>query len=294
MRLQNTSLLSALLLSSAIGCLSTPLAHAQAPIIDAGQSANAARAKPASGAAASSSTATGDLLIQLQSLQQEVMELRGIVEEQSHQLQTLKQQSLDRYNDLDQRISGRAQGSAAAAPAQNAPIDASATPAAPDTAITPVAASSATPAVAAPVVAPAASMETARPEEYEAYQVAYAKLKGQDFNGAIKGFNAFLATNPNSPLAPNSHYWLGKAYLLVQPQDLNKAQTAFAKVGEYPQSNKVPDALYELGKVYFLKGDKAKAKTTLQQVIDNYGASGSSAPQLAKQFLDQNFPAAKH
>jgi len=137
-------------------------------------------------------------------------------------------------------------------------------------------------------------METAKPEEYEAYQVAYAKLKGQDFSGAIKGFNAFIATYPNSPLAPNSYYWLGKAYLLVQPQDLNKAQAAFAKVGEYPQSNKVPDALYELGKVYYLKGDKAKAKTTLQQVIDNYGASGSSAPQFAKQFLDQNFPAAKH
>ncbi|HEY3699218.1 MAG TPA: tetratricopeptide repeat protein, partial [Spongiibacteraceae bacterium] len=104
----------------------------------------------------------------------------------------------------------------------------------------------------------------------------------------------FLAAYPNGSLAPNSYYWLGKAYLLVQPQDLNKAQQAFAKVGDYPQSNKVPDALYELGKVYFLKGDKAKAKTLLQQVIDNYGASGSSAPQLAKQFLDQNFSGNKH
>jgi len=265
--------------------LSAALASAQAPIYDAGQPANTGRVKPASGAAANTSSATGDLLLQVQSLQQEVMELRGIVEEQSHQIETLKQQSLDRYNDLDQRMS-RLHGGAPAAAAQTAPIDVSATLVPPD-AVT-------TPAAPAAAPAPAASqMETAKPEEYEAYQLAYAKLKGQEFNGAIKAFNAFLATYPNSPLTANSYYWLGKSYLLVQPQDLSKAQAAFAKVADYPASNKVPDALYELGKVYFLKGDKARAKTLLQQVIDNYGASGSNAPQLAKQFLDQNFAAAK-
>lgn len=267
-------------------CLSAALANAQAPIIDAGQPANVSRAKPAGGSTQGNTSPTSDLYMQLQALQQEVMDLRGIVEEQRHQIETMKQQNLDRYNDLDKRI-GQPQGVVPVATAEPAaPIDAGAPPTPPP---------AATPAVVAPTPAPAptATMETAKPEEYEAYQLAYAKLKGQDFNGAIKGFNAFLAAYPNGSLAPNSYYWLGKAYLLVQPQDLNKAQQAFAKVGDYPQSNKVPDALYELGKVYFLKGDKAKAKTLLQQVIDNYGASGSSAPQLAKQFLDQNFPGNK-
>lgn len=291
MRLQITSSLGAVLF------LSAALASAQAPIIDAGQPVNSTRATPASGAAASGGSVTGDLLIQLQSLQQEVMELRGIVEEQRHQLQTMKQQELDRYNDLDQRL-GRAQGNVA--PVQTAPVDASTMPVAPDTAVAPVAApaSSATPPPAAVISAPAstaASMETAKPEEYEAYQIAYStKFKGQDYKGAIKAFNAFLATYPKSPLVPNSYFWLGQSYLLDKPQDLNKAQAAFAKVGEYPQSSKVADALYGLGKVYFLQGDKAKAKMTLQQVIDNYGASGSTAPQSAKLFLDQNFPASKH
>lgn len=271
-------------------CLSTALASAQAPIIDATQSAGSSRAKSASGAAASQSSATGDLVMQLQSLQQEVMELRGIVEEQNHQIETLKQQSLDRYNDLDKRIGQPHAGvaPAAVAPVDSAPIDASATPVAPETH-----APAAPAAAAPPATSTSTTMETAKPEEYEAYQVAYAKLKSQDFNGAIKSFNNFLAQYPNSSLAGNSYFWLGKSYLLVQPQDLNKAQVAFTKVGEHPQSNKVPDALYELGKVYFLKGDKPRAKTLLQQVIDNYGASGSNAPQLAKQFLDQNFPAAK-
>ena len=288
-RLQTRSSLGVLLLSAAIGCLSAALAGAQAPIIDATQSAGSSRAKSSNGAAAAQNSAAGDLVMQLQSLQQEVMELRGIVEEQNHQIETLKQQSLDRYNDLDKRIGQpHANVAPAAAPLDSAPIDASATPVAPE---------AHTPAVIVPAPVPTAAspatMETAKPEEYEAYQIAYAKLKSQDFNGAIKGFNAFLTQYPNSSLAGNSYYWLGKSYLLVQPQDLNKAQVAFTKVGEHPQSNKVADALYELGKVYFLKGDKPRAKTLLQQVIDNYGASGSNAPQMAKQFLDQNFPAAK-
>jgi tol-pal system protein YbgF len=150
----------------------------------------------------------------------------------------------------------------------------------------------AAPGAAAPVAAaPAAAggMQTAKPEEYEAYQKAYAKLKGQDFGGAIKAFNSFIATYPGSTLAGNAYYWLGKAYL-QPPQDATKAQQAFTKVaGDFPQHTKAPDALYELGKISYSKGDKAKAKSQFQQVIDNYGMSGSTAPQLAKQFLDQNF-----
>jgi tol-pal system protein YbgF len=132
-------------------------------------------------------------------------------------------------------------------------------------------------------------MATAKPEEYDAYRKAYDKLKAQDFGGSIKAFNSFLATYPNSTLAGNAYYWLGKAYL-QPPQDAAKAQQAFGKVsGDLPQHAKAPDALYELGKIAYAKGDKAKAKSLMQQVIDNYGTSGSTAPQLAKQFLDQNF-----
>jgi tol-pal system protein YbgF len=251
------------------------LTVAQAPIIDASQPVSRSAAPTAAG------SPTGALYIQLQSLQQEVMELRGIIEEQRHQLDTLKQQSLDRYTDLDRRLSqgGGTAGAVAQPETAPAPVDSGASNDAAQPAV------AATPAVAAPVGA----MQTAKPEEYEAYQKAYAKLKGQDFGGAIKAFNSFIETYPGSTLAGNAYYWLGKAYL-QPPQDLNKAQQNFSKVvGDTPQHTKAPDALYELGKIYYLKGDKAKAKSLLQQVIDNYGTSGSTAPQLAKQFLDQNF-----
>lgn len=45
-----------------------------------------------------------ELFNAIQSLQQEVMQLRGLVEEQAHELSRLQQQSIERYIDLDRRI----------------------------------------------------------------------------------------------------------------------------------------------------------------------------------------------
>ena len=47
----------------------------------------------------------GNLFYQIQQLQQEVMRLNGKVEEQAHELRNLKEQSLQRYVDLDKRLS---------------------------------------------------------------------------------------------------------------------------------------------------------------------------------------------
>jgi tol-pal system protein YbgF len=262
-------------------------AIAQAPIIDGGQPVSRSSSSRSNAASTQEggSSATGALYQQLQTLQQEVSELRGIVEEQRHQLETLKQQSLDRYTDLDSRLSQGQPGQGQPAPGAVAP---GAAPV--DTPPAEPAPGATAPGAAVPVPLPAAGgMQTAKPEEYEAYQKAYAKLKSQDVGGAIKAFNSFIATYPGSTLAGNAYYWLGKAYL-QPPQDAAKAQQAFVKVsGDLPQHAKAPDALYEQGKIAYAKGDKAKAKTLFQQVIDNYGTSGSTAPQLSKQFLDQNF-----
>lgn len=46
----------------------------------------------------------------MQLLQQEVLQLRGMVEEQAHELKRLKQQRLDDYLDLDRRLSKVGQG----------------------------------------------------------------------------------------------------------------------------------------------------------------------------------------
>lgn len=215
------------------------------------------------------------------------MQLRGLVEEQSHQLQELKQQSLDRYVDIDRRLGGAAAAApvtpaAAGAPSTAPlatgiePINAQQSPQAPSAAAT-----GSPPAQAAPAPAPAG--------EQDAYTQAYAKLKGQQYTVAIQAFDAFIKDFPSSELVPNARYWLGELYLVESPQNLNAADQSFAKLlADYPQHAKAPDALYKQGKIAFMRGDKAKAKKLMQRVIDEYGASGSSAPQLAKQFIDEN------
>ena len=148
----------------------------------------------------------------------------------------------------------------------------------------------AVPNTQAPAAAAPAPTGGAKPDEQEAYRQAYAKVKSQQFANAIQSFNAFLVDYPNSTLVPNAYYWLGELHLVESPQNLPGAEQAFnTLLKNYPLHNKAPDALYKLGRVEFQKGNKAKARELLQQVIDDYGSSGSSAPQLAKQFLDENF-----
>jgi tol-pal system protein YbgF len=64
-------------------------------------------------------SAQGMLFNQLQQMQDEIAQLRGALEVQQNEIQRLKQESLERYQDLDRRVSG----GVAAAAASNEPAD---------------------------------------------------------------------------------------------------------------------------------------------------------------------------
>ena len=85
--------------------------------------------------------------------------------------------------------------------------------------------------------------------------------------------------------APNAYYWLGELYLVVQPPDLESSRQAFTMLlSQYPDNSKAPDALYKLGKVQCMKGNREKAREYLDQVISRYGSTNSSAVKLAREF----------
>ena len=68
------------------------------------------------------------------------------------------------------------------------------------------------------------------------------------------------------------------------------SRQAFALlVSEYPDHAKTPDALFKLGKVQFMKGNREKAREYLDLVIRQYGSSNSSAVQLARDFIAENY-----
>ena len=212
-----------------------------------------------------------NLLYQVQQLQQEVMRLNGLVEEQAFEIRTLKQQSLERYVDLDRRVSALSGGAAAGA------------------AVAGSSSGAATSGLAVGSGVPAGTGGgSAQPGEADAYRAAYALVRGQQFDQAVTAFNQFLNDYPAGKFAPNAHYWLGELYLVITPPDPESARQSFMLlVDQYPENSKVPDALYKLGRVQFMKGNRDRSREFLDRGISEHG--DSSAAKLAQEFIDQNF-----
>ena len=131
--------------------------------------------------------------MQLQQMQDQISRQQGIIEELQNDVSRMKQENLERYQDLDRRISS------GAAPA-----------ATPDNSSTGGANSAATGAAAGANAAqpPAASSEPGDPaKEKLYYDAAFDLIKQKDFDKASQAFNAFLRKYPNSQYAGNAQYW---------------------------------------------------------------------------------------
>lgn len=204
--------------------------------------------------------ANSDVYSQIRALQDEIATLRGMLEEQTYEINKLKQLQLDNYMELDRRLSSGSRP-------VSLPDDSSA--------------SSSVDAVAPSD--PVSDVEDTRTEK-EVYAAAYDLLNQRDYDAATKEFKSYLNRFPQGQFASNSCYWLGK--IANQNGDYDQAKSWFAKlISDYPDAPKVPDAKYDLGRVYFNLGDKIKAKAIMQDV-----AGGSSdAARLATKFLRDNF-----
>lgn len=211
------------------------------------------------GGAVAPITAQGELFLQLQQLQEETARLRGMLEEQQYEIQRLKQEGLERYQDLDSRLSSAAAVPAASQMAAQAPA-----------------------ANAAAVQPPSTATPGDPAKEKLFYDAAFDLIKAKDFAKADQAFSAFLGRYPNSQYSANAQYWLGEVKLARG--DLAAAGQAFARVAQvWPQHQKVADAMYKLGDVERRLGNADKARAAFQQVITQY--PGSSAAQLAQREL---------
>jgi tol-pal system protein YbgF len=201
-----------------------------------------------------------DVLSEIQALKFEIATLRGLVEEQAHEISRLKQQQTENYLDLDTRLSGLSGAGAA---------------------ISPNISPSVTPSDRALVTA---SPSTSGGSDAEVYAAAYDLLRQRQYDAAIVALNDYLTRFPNGAYAGNSYYWLGEIYLLKE--ELTQARDWFDKLlTNFPNDRKVSDAKFKLGKVHHLLGDNEKAKVLLSEVAAGTG----DAARLAKQYLLDNF-----
>ena len=248
-----------------------------------------------------------ELFQRMDDIAEEVSGLRGLLEQQGHDLAGLKKRQRELYLDTDRRLrdleitSNRPPSAVMPAPESS-----------PETVTPPVAPVSTPPPVSeqpvetnidvnvpapvivatVPVVAPTVSKPAEvtsanKPtvsEEREAYQKAFDMLKEGRYQMASASFNQFIQTYPESSYAGNSQYWLGEANYVTRQFD--QAVTEFKKVLEvYPTSNKAPDAMLKLGYTYYELRANDPAKQILSDLQRRYPKT--TAARLAGKRLDR-------
>ena len=223
--------------------------------------------------AQSDPAAMQNLVLQVQQMQEEIRELRGLVEKQAYEIENLKVRQKDQYLDLDARISD-VQGGVANRPQLNPPkqsggavvtspgnLDRPEITTRPNT-------DSQTTAVRQPGVE---ERDTSSPpvNERALYESAFGQLRALQYTEAAEGFLAFLDKFPQSDLAGNAQYWLGESYYVTRNYDI--ALEAFHGLLErYPDSNKVADAWLKIGYTHYELKEWEKSRDTLLRVKDMY------------------------
>lgn len=146
-----------------------------------------------------------DLLQQVEQLQNEVRNLRDMVEVQRHETEGLQNRSRDLNADFDRRLRDLETRLSSQPPASTE----------------------------APVAANPATASAVQTEEYEA---AFNLMKEGKYDRATNAFRAFIEKYPESAYADNAHYWIGEAH--AARGDNAKARTAFeAVIKRFPDSD---------------------------------------------------------
>ncbi len=208
---------------------------------------------------------------QRQVLQQEVQELRGRVEELSHEIKLMKSTDADRYLELDRRLEDfRRQIGQSGAIQAEIPVNS------PE--VNPDAESNG----AKEGQAPQADQSAA--DEKSLYDTALKLIRSRQYDLAIKQLDTVIREYPEGQYTPNAYYWLGEVYAAMPDPDYEMARQSLAQViSFFPDSRKVPDAAFKLGKVYNMMGDCVRARDILTQVIQQH--QGTTVAKLAETYL---------
>lgn len=241
-----------------------------------------------------------EVLQQLTRLEAEVRQLRGQVEQLSHENRRLKNQQNDLYVDLDQRMRAIESRGMKPAPGQlsiepvmsptaaqpgTPSVTTPGTPASPTTAPRPIAGqpvATGTPPTATTPVVSTAPVDPAR--EQADYKAAFNLLKVGKYDQAIQAFTLFLQKYPAGNYAANAQYWLGEANYVTRQFPV--ALEEFKKViTRYPESRKLPDAMLKIGYIYYELKQSEDARRVLTELKQKY--PGKTAARLAENRLQR-------
>ncbi|MCF7991799.1 MAG: tol-pal system protein YbgF [Thiohalocapsa sp.] len=245
-----------------------------------------------------------DLVLQLQRLQQEVQELRGLVEMQQYRMQRdgrggMPDFSAPRFDDTLQpgdpasaelgpgldatgplgaprpALSAENEGATRGEPASGVDSPrAAASEEAPDDRQSGEPGAEALPQTglgglgrggAGGGLLALPSPETTEGGERDAYRAAFEQLKERDYAAARSEFTDMLSRYPQGQYSDNARYWLGEIGYMTK--DYASAMAQFNRLlTDYPLSPKVPSAMLKLGYVYYEQNDLEQAGNILQDL----------------------------
>jgi tol-pal system protein YbgF len=114
------------------------------------------------------------------------------------------------------------------------------------------------------------------------YQQAFNLLRQSQYDSAIRAFQEFLAIHPNDRYSDNAQYWLAEAYYVKR--DFAQALNEYNNVVEnFPQSQKVNDALLKTGFTLHELGRLDEARSRLQELMEKQ--PGTTIARLADERL---------
>ena len=171
-----------------------------------------------------------DLTRQIDELKQDLARLRGQLEVQAHQLETLDRRQKDLYVDLDARLR-KLEASAQAQEKQAA--------------------------------------DTPDPAEGKAYETALNQFKLGNYQASIAAFQSFLAAYPESQQVSSAQYWIGNAYYALRDFKMAIAAQQ-KLLAAWPDSPKAPDALLNIASSQGELGQTRMARETLQSLLKKY------------------------
>lgn len=230
------------------------------------------------------------MLQEMESLQNEVRQLRGALEERDNAIGAMRERQRKLYLDTDSRIAALESGGGGGGGSLNdlddlddlddladlEDLDDFDSPGSGGSEVSLSSLSS------EPQSVPVPRVDEQR--EKLDYQNAYDLLILGRNREAIAGFGNFLQRYPNGTYSDNAHYWLGEANY-VERQFSEAIDRFNVVIFQFPASRKVPDARLRKGFALYELQRYGEARQELAQVESEY--RGRSIAALARRRIDQ-------
>lgn len=126
------------------------------------------------------------------------------------------------------------------------------------------------------------------------YENAFYDVRKGNYELAIGQFRDLLTYYGESEFTPDAHYWIGECFYSMAGTGagdegrhfFDSAVVEFTYLTEnFTQSDRIPTALYKLGRCYEELGQPSRARTMYQRVVDEHAKSLEAKP--ARSRLDQ-------